>query len=126
MFVLLTAHFLLFVLFLTVHQRDELKCPSLPNACTCTSEGTGSPGSQGPVVRAAWHHAESCQQPVQLEALRVSITAFRGKNFIIPFKSWNHFLNFHQELPVNSSAVNVLEMCVCVNERHLWETSWNV
>uniref|UniRef100_A0A8C6M865 Collagen alpha-1(XII) chain n=1 Tax=Nothobranchius furzeri TaxID=105023 RepID=A0A8C6M865_NOTFU len=31
--------------------RDELKCPSLPNACTCTSEATGQPGPQGPVVR---------------------------------------------------------------------------
>ncbi|XP_051816945.1 collagen alpha-1(XII) chain isoform X4 [Acanthochromis polyacanthus] len=29
--------------------RDELKCPSLPNACTCTSEGTGQQGPQGPV-----------------------------------------------------------------------------
>uniref|UniRef100_A0A7N8YCC1 Collagen alpha-1(XII) chain n=1 Tax=Mastacembelus armatus TaxID=205130 RepID=A0A7N8YCC1_9TELE len=29
--------------------RDELKCPSLPNACTCTSERTGLPGPQGPV-----------------------------------------------------------------------------
>ncbi|KAM6915073.1 collagen alpha-1(XII) chain [Xenentodon cancila] len=29
--------------------RDELKCPSLPNACTCTSEATGQPGPQGPV-----------------------------------------------------------------------------
>ncbi|KAM4521925.1 collagen alpha-1(XII) chain isoform 2-T2 [Odontesthes bonariensis] len=29
--------------------RDELKCPSLPNACTCTSEANGQPGSQGPV-----------------------------------------------------------------------------
>nr|XP_046228238.1 collagen alpha-1(XII) chain isoform X2 [Scatophagus argus] len=29
--------------------RDELKCPSLPNSCTCTSEGTGLPGPQGPV-----------------------------------------------------------------------------
>ncbi|XP_041832449.1 collagen alpha-1(XII) chain isoform X2 [Melanotaenia boesemani] len=29
--------------------RDELKCPSLPNACTCTSESTGQPGPQGPV-----------------------------------------------------------------------------
>uniref|UniRef100_A0A7N8WUY7 Collagen alpha-1(XII) chain n=1 Tax=Mastacembelus armatus TaxID=205130 RepID=A0A7N8WUY7_9TELE len=28
--------------------RDELKCPSLPNACTCTSERTGLPGPQGP------------------------------------------------------------------------------
>uniref|UniRef100_A0A7N6B6R2 Collagen alpha-1(XII) chain n=1 Tax=Anabas testudineus TaxID=64144 RepID=A0A7N6B6R2_ANATE len=31
--------------------RDELKCPSLPNSCTCTSEATGQPGPQGPVVR---------------------------------------------------------------------------
>uniref|UniRef100_A0A3Q1AKS5 Collagen alpha-1(XII) chain n=1 Tax=Amphiprion ocellaris TaxID=80972 RepID=A0A3Q1AKS5_AMPOC len=31
--------------------RDELKCPSLPNSCTCTSEGTGQQGPQGPVVR---------------------------------------------------------------------------
>uniref|UniRef100_A0A8C4IHE1 Collagen alpha-1(XII) chain n=1 Tax=Dicentrarchus labrax TaxID=13489 RepID=A0A8C4IHE1_DICLA len=31
--------------------RDELKCPSLPNACTCTSEPNGLPGPQGPVVR---------------------------------------------------------------------------
>ncbi|XP_067337696.1 collagen alpha-1(XII) chain isoform X3 [Channa argus] len=29
--------------------RDELKCPSLPNSCTCTSEATGLPGTQGPV-----------------------------------------------------------------------------
>uniref|UniRef100_A0AAQ5ZH46 Collagen alpha-1(XII) chain n=1 Tax=Amphiprion ocellaris TaxID=80972 RepID=A0AAQ5ZH46_AMPOC len=29
--------------------RDELKCPSLPNSCTCTSEGTGQQGPQGPV-----------------------------------------------------------------------------
>ncbi|XP_068197852.1 collagen alpha-1(XII) chain isoform X2 [Antennarius striatus] len=29
--------------------RDELKCPALPNSCTCTSEGTGPPGPQGPV-----------------------------------------------------------------------------
>ncbi|KAM7368319.1 hypothetical protein PAMP_014547 [Pampus punctatissimus] len=29
--------------------RDELKCPSLPNSCTCTSEGNGPPGHQGPV-----------------------------------------------------------------------------
>uniref|UniRef100_A0A096MGL7 Collagen alpha-1(XII) chain n=1 Tax=Poecilia formosa TaxID=48698 RepID=A0A096MGL7_POEFO len=30
-------------------QRDELKCPALPNACTCTSEASGQPGPQGPV-----------------------------------------------------------------------------
>uniref|UniRef100_A0A8C7Z063 Collagen, type XII, alpha 1b n=1 Tax=Oryzias sinensis TaxID=183150 RepID=A0A8C7Z063_9TELE len=30
--------------------RDELKCPSLPNACTCTSDAKGEPGPQGPVV----------------------------------------------------------------------------
>nr|XP_040016906.1 LOW QUALITY PROTEIN: collagen alpha-1(XII) chain [Gasterosteus aculeatus aculeatus] len=29
--------------------RDELKCPSLPNSCSCTSAGTGPPGPQGPV-----------------------------------------------------------------------------
>ncbi|XP_059211841.1 collagen alpha-1(XII) chain [Centropristis striata] len=29
--------------------RDELKCPSLPNSCTCTSAGTGELGPQGPV-----------------------------------------------------------------------------
>ncbi|KAM3603497.1 uncharacterized protein V6R79_023588 [Siganus canaliculatus] len=29
--------------------RDELKCPALPNACTCTSEANGLPGPQGPV-----------------------------------------------------------------------------
>ncbi|XP_075940078.1 collagen alpha-1(XII) chain [Anarhichas minor] len=29
--------------------RDELKCPSLPNSCSCTSAGTGPSGSQGPV-----------------------------------------------------------------------------
>uniref|UniRef100_A0A671W4Z1 Collagen alpha-1(XII) chain n=1 Tax=Sparus aurata TaxID=8175 RepID=A0A671W4Z1_SPAAU len=29
--------------------RDELKCPSLPNSCTCTSEPNGLPGTQGPV-----------------------------------------------------------------------------
>uniref|UniRef100_A0A4W5MT26 Collagen, type XII, alpha 1b n=1 Tax=Hucho hucho TaxID=62062 RepID=A0A4W5MT26_9TELE len=27
--------------------RDESKCPSLPNACTCTSESTGPQGTQG-------------------------------------------------------------------------------
>uniref|UniRef100_A0A665VIL6 Collagen alpha-1(XII) chain n=1 Tax=Echeneis naucrates TaxID=173247 RepID=A0A665VIL6_ECHNA len=32
--------------------RDELKCPSLPNSCTCVSESNGLPGPQGPVVRA--------------------------------------------------------------------------
>eukprot|EP00064_Thunnus_orientalis_P008889 superscaffoldBa00001090_g8912 len=31
--------------------RDELKCPSLPNSCTCTSEANGLPGPQGPVGR---------------------------------------------------------------------------
>ncbi|XP_058469849.1 collagen alpha-1(XII) chain isoform X2 [Solea solea] len=29
--------------------RDELKCPALPNSCTCTSEANGLPGPQGPV-----------------------------------------------------------------------------
>ncbi|XP_055362274.1 collagen alpha-1(XII) chain isoform X3 [Betta splendens] len=29
--------------------RDELKCPSLPNSCTCMSEANGLPGPQGPV-----------------------------------------------------------------------------
>ncbi|XP_034073276.1 LOW QUALITY PROTEIN: collagen alpha-1(XII) chain-like [Gymnodraco acuticeps] len=29
--------------------RDEMKCPSLPNSCTCTSAGTGLPGPQGPM-----------------------------------------------------------------------------
>ncbi|XP_047429514.1 collagen alpha-1(XII) chain-like [Mugil cephalus] len=29
--------------------RDELKCPSLPNSCTCVSEANGQPGPQGPV-----------------------------------------------------------------------------
>ncbi|XP_072296257.1 collagen alpha-1(XII) chain-like isoform X2 [Eucyclogobius newberryi] len=29
--------------------RDELKCPSLPNACSCTSQSSGVPGPQGPV-----------------------------------------------------------------------------
>ncbi|XP_034555947.1 collagen alpha-1(XII) chain [Notolabrus celidotus] len=29
--------------------RDELKCPSLPNSCTCISEANGLPGPQGPV-----------------------------------------------------------------------------
>uniref|UniRef100_A0A3B4F2M5 Collagen type XII alpha 1 chain n=1 Tax=Pundamilia nyererei TaxID=303518 RepID=A0A3B4F2M5_9CICH len=29
-------------------RRDEMKCPSLPNACTCTSEANGPPGPQGP------------------------------------------------------------------------------
>ncbi|XP_055088149.1 collagen alpha-1(XII) chain isoform X2 [Periophthalmus magnuspinnatus] len=29
--------------------RDELKCPALPNACTCTSQSSGLPGPQGPV-----------------------------------------------------------------------------
>uniref|UniRef100_A0AAY5ETZ1 Collagen alpha-1(XII) chain n=1 Tax=Electrophorus electricus TaxID=8005 RepID=A0AAY5ETZ1_ELEEL len=32
--------------------RDESKCPALPNACTCSSDSTGPPGTQGPVVRA--------------------------------------------------------------------------
>uniref|UniRef100_A0A673FYM4 Collagen alpha-1(XII) chain n=1 Tax=Sinocyclocheilus rhinocerous TaxID=307959 RepID=A0A673FYM4_9TELE len=30
--------------------RDESKCPSLPNACTCTSDSKGPQGPQGPVV----------------------------------------------------------------------------
>ncbi|XP_030576758.1 collagen alpha-1(XII) chain isoform X3 [Archocentrus centrarchus] len=29
--------------------RDEMKCPSLPNSCTCISESNGQPGPQGPV-----------------------------------------------------------------------------
>ncbi|XP_028252836.1 collagen alpha-1(XII) chain isoform X3 [Parambassis ranga] len=29
--------------------RDELKCPSLPNSCTCISDAKGQPGPQGPV-----------------------------------------------------------------------------
>ncbi|XP_029965870.1 collagen alpha-1(XII) chain isoform X2 [Salarias fasciatus] len=29
--------------------RDELKCPALPNSCTCISESNGQPGPQGPV-----------------------------------------------------------------------------
>ncbi|XP_029705380.1 collagen alpha-1(XII) chain isoform X1 [Takifugu rubripes] len=29
--------------------RDELKCPALPNACSCTSAASGQPGPQGPV-----------------------------------------------------------------------------
>ncbi|XP_063079246.1 collagen alpha-1(XII) chain isoform X6 [Engraulis encrasicolus] len=29
--------------------RDESKCPSLPNACTCTTDSTGPPGTQGPM-----------------------------------------------------------------------------
>ncbi|XP_039638765.1 collagen alpha-1(XII) chain isoform X1 [Perca fluviatilis] len=29
--------------------RDELKCPSLPNSCTCTSAGSGPPGPLGPM-----------------------------------------------------------------------------
>ncbi|XP_076011110.1 collagen alpha-1(XII) chain isoform X2 [Genypterus blacodes] len=29
--------------------RDELKCPSLPNSCTCISQSSGIPGHQGPV-----------------------------------------------------------------------------
>uniref|UniRef100_A0A673FTZ0 Collagen alpha-1(XII) chain n=1 Tax=Sinocyclocheilus rhinocerous TaxID=307959 RepID=A0A673FTZ0_9TELE len=29
--------------------RDESKCPSLPNACTCTSDSKGPQGPQGPV-----------------------------------------------------------------------------
>ncbi|KAK1796221.1 hypothetical protein P4O66_009300, partial [Electrophorus voltai] len=29
--------------------RDESKCPALPNACTCSSDSTGPPGTQGPV-----------------------------------------------------------------------------
>ncbi|KAL2081858.1 hypothetical protein ACEWY4_021676 [Coilia grayii] len=29
--------------------RDESKCPALPNACQCTSDSTGPPGTQGPV-----------------------------------------------------------------------------
>ncbi|CAG01461.1 unnamed protein product, partial [Tetraodon nigroviridis] len=30
-------------------RRDELKCPALPNACSCTSAASGEPGPQGPV-----------------------------------------------------------------------------
>ncbi|KAM8847495.1 collagen alpha-1(XII) chain isoform 4-T4 [Synchiropus picturatus] len=30
-------------------KRDELKCPALPNACSCASAGTGPAGPQGPV-----------------------------------------------------------------------------
>lgn len=67
------------------------------------------------MVRAAWRHIASCQQPVWLELLRVSITAFQGKNFIISFKSWNHSLKLDQELPVDSAAVNVLEMFVLMS-----------
>uniref|UniRef100_A0A8C8J3W5 Collagen type XII alpha 1 chain n=1 Tax=Oncorhynchus tshawytscha TaxID=74940 RepID=A0A8C8J3W5_ONCTS len=33
------------------HKREESKCPSLPKACTCTSESTGLQGPQGAVVR---------------------------------------------------------------------------
>uniref|UniRef100_A0A672GF23 Collagen, type XII, alpha 1b n=1 Tax=Salarias fasciatus TaxID=181472 RepID=A0A672GF23_SALFA len=29
--------------------RDELKCPALPNSCTCISESNGQPGPQGPL-----------------------------------------------------------------------------
>uniref|UniRef100_A0A8D0CFC3 Collagen alpha-1(XII) chain n=2 Tax=Salvator merianae TaxID=96440 RepID=A0A8D0CFC3_SALMN len=29
-------------------KRDEAKCPSLPNACTCTQESVGAPGPPGP------------------------------------------------------------------------------
>ncbi|XP_068454822.1 collagen alpha-1(XII) chain [Clinocottus analis] len=29
--------------------RDELKCPALPNSCSCTSAGSGPSGPQGPV-----------------------------------------------------------------------------
>uniref|UniRef100_A0A3Q3JGG7 Collagen alpha-1(XII) chain n=1 Tax=Monopterus albus TaxID=43700 RepID=A0A3Q3JGG7_MONAL len=29
--------------------RDELKCPALPNSCTCVSETNGQPGPHGPV-----------------------------------------------------------------------------
>ncbi|CAL1585760.1 unnamed protein product [Knipowitschia caucasica] len=30
-------------------KRDELKCPPLPNSCTCTSQSSGQPGPQGPM-----------------------------------------------------------------------------
>ncbi len=42
--------FVLIYLVFSVIQRDESKCPSLPNACTCTSDSTGPQGPQGPVV----------------------------------------------------------------------------
>lgn len=32
-------------------QRDEAKCPALPNACTCTQDSVGPPGPPGPAVR---------------------------------------------------------------------------
>uniref|UniRef100_A0A3B4YI22 Collagen type XII alpha 1 chain n=1 Tax=Seriola lalandi dorsalis TaxID=1841481 RepID=A0A3B4YI22_SERLL len=40
--------------------RDELKCPSLPNSCTCTSEANGLPGPQGPVVRTSSVYLSAC------------------------------------------------------------------
>uniref|UniRef100_A0A674BWM9 Collagen type XII alpha 1 chain n=1 Tax=Salmo trutta TaxID=8032 RepID=A0A674BWM9_SALTR len=44
--------------------REESKCPSLPKACTCTSESTGPQGPQGAVVR----------HPLQLHLKRHPIT----------------------------------------------------
>uniref|UniRef100_A0A8C7UQF0 Collagen, type XII, alpha 1b n=1 Tax=Oncorhynchus mykiss TaxID=8022 RepID=A0A8C7UQF0_ONCMY len=44
--------------------REESKCPSLPKACTCTSESTGLQGPQGAVVR----------HPLQLHLKRHPIT----------------------------------------------------
>lgn len=48
----LHVHAVMFVMtvLLCVLQRDEQKCPALPNACTCMSESNGLPGPQGPVV----------------------------------------------------------------------------
>uniref|UniRef100_A0A8C7UMR5 Collagen, type XII, alpha 1b n=1 Tax=Oncorhynchus mykiss TaxID=8022 RepID=A0A8C7UMR5_ONCMY len=46
------------------HKREESKCPSLPKACTCTSESTGLQGPQGAVVR----------HPLQLHLKRHPIT----------------------------------------------------
>uniref|UniRef100_A0A674ES98 Collagen alpha-1(XII) chain n=1 Tax=Salmo trutta TaxID=8032 RepID=A0A674ES98_SALTR len=42
--------------------REESKCPSLPNACTCTSESTGPQGTQGAVVRTRYTHCTLCLQ----------------------------------------------------------------
>lgn len=52
----------IFVLF----QRDELKCPALPNACSCTSAASGEPGPQGPVVGTSPRPVKSDMEPVSL------------------------------------------------------------
>lgn len=37
--------------FLSLLQRDELKCPALPHACTCAQDSVGPPGPPGPSVK---------------------------------------------------------------------------